>query len=73
MDRHRPEDRIIVPYEHLVDEFQGPLVATELNEFLGQGPGVSNGSFFHLLSIIYYFLNKLKFFLKLIISPPSSS
>lgn len=41
MDRHRPEDRIIVPYEHLVDEFQGPLVATELNEFLGAGPGVT--------------------------------
>lgn len=41
MDRHTPDKRIVVPYEHLIDEIQGPLVTQELNTFLGQGPGVT--------------------------------
>jgi len=41
MDRHSPDKRIVVPYEHLIDRIQGPTVAQELNTFLGEGPGVT--------------------------------
>ena len=40
LDGYSPSDRIVVPYEHLIDEGQGPVVAAELSEFLGRGPGV---------------------------------
>lgn len=40
MDKYPQDKRIVVPYEHLVDPIQGPLVTQELNAFLGEGPGV---------------------------------
>jgi len=41
LDTYEPKNRIVVPYEHLINPTQGPLVTEELNEFLGQGPGVT--------------------------------
>lgn len=41
LDNYPPDKRIVVPYEHLIDEFQGPAVTQELNAFLGEGPGVN--------------------------------
>lgn len=41
MDKYSPENRITIPYEHLIDTVQGPLVAKELGVFLGKGPGVN--------------------------------
>lgn len=41
LDNYAPKDRIIVPYEHLTHPKEGPIVTAELNEFLGEGPGVT--------------------------------
>mmetsp|Transcript_2226 Transcript_2226/g.2059 ORF Transcript_2226/g.2059 Transcript_2226/m.2059 type:complete len:329 (-) Transcript_2226:137-1123(-) len=41
LDSYDPKNRIVVPYEHLINPTQGPLVTEELNEFLGRGPGVT--------------------------------
>lgn len=37
LDKYSAEDRIVIPYERIVDDIDGPKFTQQLNEFLGDG------------------------------------